>query len=297
MLRYVFIMSACCLSALVAACAPAGSGAASAGGSGREVGSAGAGGLPRFVSLNPCLDALLVEIAAPGQIRALSHYSRDPSSSSLARSAVRRYPVTGGTAEEVLALRPDIVLASSFIDPATKAALERAGLRVETFGSPKSIAESLSQIERVARLAGRGETGARLAERIAAGAPESSREPISTLLWQPGQIVPGEATLIGELMAESRLSSHSAARGLGQADHVALETLLADPPRLLLVAGDSAGQEHPLLGALEDTRVERLPANLLFCGGPTIMQVRARFAAIRASMTADRQTDAKAGAQ
>ena len=35
-----------------------------------------------------------------------------------------RYPATGGTVEEVLALDPDVVVAGSFIAPATLAALE-----------------------------------------------------------------------------------------------------------------------------------------------------------------------------
>ncbi|MEQ8411386.1 MAG: ABC transporter substrate-binding protein [Erythrobacter sp.] len=268
--------------ALVAGCAPAPAG--------RERAAPANIAAPTFVSLNPCLDALLVEIAAPGQILALSHYSRDASSSSLARDMVERFGTTGGTAEEVIALRPDVVLASSFIAPATKAALERAGFRVETFGSPVSVAQSLAQARRIAALAGRKEAGEALARRMrakGAGDPDKRIGPdatIATLLWQPGQIVPGEATLIAELMAESGFASHSAARGLGQADHVALETLLADPPDLLLVAGDSAGQEHPLLARLEETRVERFPASLLYCGGPTIPAVRARLAEIRAGI-------------
>ena len=38
------------------------------------------------------------------------------------------------------------------------------------------------------------------------------------LLWQAGGIVPGEATLIAELLAHTGFASHAAARGLGQAD-------------------------------------------------------------------------------
>ena len=70
--------------------------------------------LPRIVSLNPCLDAILVEVAEPEQILALSHYSADPAASSIPQDIARRYDVTGGTVEEVIALEPDIVLASTF---------------------------------------------------------------------------------------------------------------------------------------------------------------------------------------
>ena len=69
---------------------------------------------PTVVSLNPCIDAILIEVAAPSQVLALSHYSRDPASSSIPAAVAARYGVTGGTAEEVIALQPDIVLASTF---------------------------------------------------------------------------------------------------------------------------------------------------------------------------------------
>ncbi len=243
------------------------------------------GGAPTFVSLNPCVDAILVEVATPAQILALSHYSRDRASSSVAQQVAARHAFTGGTAEEIIALAPDIVLASSFIAPATRAALERSGLRVETFSSPTSEAESDEQVERLARLTGNARRGAEVIRRIHAGPPRPPFRPpgdeISALLWQPGQIVPGEATLIAEQMEWAGLTSHSAAIGLEQADYVSLEAVLADPPQILLVAGDQAGQVHPLLDSLSDTMVAPLDPRLLYCGGPTIPKVRERLVEIR----------------
>ncbi|MCX9148877.1 ABC transporter substrate-binding protein [Erythrobacter sp. WG] len=240
---------------------------------------------PTIVSLNPCLDAILVEIAPPTQVLALSHYSRDPSSSSLAPGVAARYGVTGGTAEEVIAARPDLVLASIYIPQPTRSALERAGLRVATFGSPTTIAESLAQVGEVAALAGRRAEGAALARRIAAPAALPPGAPIDTLLWQPGEIVAGENTLIAELLRKEGFASHAARRGLGQADAVRLETVLADPPRLLLVAGDAAGQRHPVLArASARMQVAAFDPSLIYCGGPTIPRARARLRAIRAAV-------------
>ena len=255
---------------LLAACAPAASGQAADG--------------PTIVSLNPCLDAIAVEVA-PRQVLALSHYSRDPGSSSIPPAVAARYAVTGGSAEEVIALAPDLVLASSFLPEPTRAALERAGLRVETFGSPTSVAASTAQVREVARLAGREAEGEALVaamERAAAPAPDAAR--VDTLLWQPGEIVAGEATLVAELLRAKGFASHAAAMGLGQADFVALETVLARPPELLLVAGDSAGQRHPLLGELSGTRVAPLAPNLLFCGGPTVIALGERLDGLRAEL-------------
>lgn len=234
---------------------------------------------PTIVSLNPCLDAILVEVAKPEQILALSHYSRDPSSSSIPQDVARAFAVTGGTAEEVFALNPDIVLASTFIAPPAKAAFERLGLRIETFGSPVTIEESTGQIRTVADLVD-GDPDALIGdiERSVGGTDQPA---ISTLLWQPGQIVPGGKTLIAELLDRNNFTSHSQKMGLEQADHVTLERILSDPPQLLLVAGSSAGQTHPLLRDLKETRVETLDPQLLYCGGRTIVAAQERLDAIR----------------
>ena len=58
--------------------------------------------------LNPCTDAILAEVAAPGQLLAISHYSKDPRASSMEAAVAARFAATGGTVEEVLAL--DIAL-------------------------------------------------------------------------------------------------------------------------------------------------------------------------------------------
>lgn len=238
-----------------------------------------------FVSLNPCLDAILVEVAEPVQVLALSHYSRDPAASSMDVTRAKQFGVTGGTAEEVIALQPDVVLASSFIDPATKSALEQAGMRVETFGSPASVAESLTQIREVADLTGQQAAGESLALRIARQPSLPAMDHISALLWQPGEIVAGNASLVAEHLRWAGFSSYAEEHGLGQADRVTLEQIVARPPDLLLVAGDSPGQEHPILRQSDRTRVEPFDSSLFYCAGPSITRARARLREIRGQVT------------
>ncbi len=245
------------------------------------------GGVPSIVSLNPCLDAILVEVAGPEQIRALSHYSLDESSSSIDPGIAREFGTTGGTAEEVIALDPDLVLASNFIAPATLSALERAGLRVETFGSPTSTAESLEQVREVARLAGKPGAGEELADAILASPTQPKGGGHSALLWQPGQIVAGEASLVAEHLEWAGFTNHATARGMQQADHITLEQILSDPPQVLLIAGDLPGQSHPLLdGNLKSMHVARFDPGLFYCAGPSIPQARARLLEIREEVVA-----------
>lgn len=236
---------------------------------------------PTIVSLNPCLDAILVELAGPEQVRALSHYSRDPGSSSIPAEVAARYGVTGGTAEEVIALKPDLVLASVYLPQPTRIALTRAGLKVATFTSPTSIAESVEQVREVAALTGQGAAGEALATRIGA-APQSTLPPVSALLWQPGEIVAGQATLIAELLRAEGFTSHAEANGLGQADRVSLEWIIKHRPAALLIAGDSEGQRHPLMKyAWKRMVIADFDPALIYCGGPTIPMARARLRAIR----------------
>jgi len=240
---------------------------------------------PTIVSLNPCIDAIVVDVAAREQILALSHYSRDAGSSSIDADVAANFSFTGGTAEEVIVLAPDIVLAGSFIAPATKRALERAAIRVETFGSPISIDESLAQIRDLSQVLGREGQGANLIERITDALPEPKAPPengaVRTLLWQPGQIVPGQTSLVWDIFDRYGVINHGAALGLEQADHASLEMIMANPPDLLLIAGTSSGQLHPSLEALDTTFVARFEPKLFYCGGPSIVAAVERMEEIK----------------
>ena len=80
----------------------------------------------RVVSQTVGTDELLLAIAAPGQIAALSHLARDPRYSPCA-AAAREHPcLRTGQAEDILRFRPDLVLVASYTLPETLALLRRA---------------------------------------------------------------------------------------------------------------------------------------------------------------------------
>ena len=244
---------------------------------------AGQGG-PTIVSLNPCTDAILAEVTTPGQLLAISHYSKDPRSTSMPAAQAARYPATGGTVEEILALAPDIVVGSTFMAPTTRAALDDLGLRVVTFGSTNSVEESEVQVRDLAALAEHPAKGAALVARMEA-ALQAAQPPrgamIEAALWQPSGIVPGEASLVSDLLRRTDFASYSKRRGMAQADYLSLEQVVADPPDVLLVAGGEAGQRHPVLGKMHDMQRERFDTRLIYCGGPTVIRAAERLAEIR----------------
>jgi iron complex transport system substrate-binding protein len=255
---------------------------------------------PTIVSLNPCSDAVLAEVTAPGQLLAVSHYSHDPASSSMDVDRARRFPATSGSVEEVAALAPDVVVAGAFLAPATRQALHDLGIRVVTMTMPADIAASETQVRDLAQLAGYPEGGRALIERIegamARAAPPAGRAPVPALVWESGGIVAGDNTLIADLLKHTGFVNGAAARGLSQADYLPLERVLADPPAVIFAVGNPQAQEdrllrHPALKSLKGTVRASLDSNLLWCGGPTIPKVLERLSAVRRASTSSARAD------
>ncbi|MGB3797353.1 MAG: ABC transporter substrate-binding protein [Alteraurantiacibacter sp.] len=242
-----------------------------------------ADGQPTIVSLNPCADAILAEIAAPDQVLALSHYSHDPRASSMPVEQARQYAITGGTAEEVLALAPDMVVADPFIPPATRHALEQAGIVVESVGIAASLEDSLAQIKTLGAATQNAERAQVLSRRIAQSwdAHRWRGQHVSAILWQQGGLVPGEASLAHRLLAQAGFVSHSAARGMGQGAYLPLERVLADPPEVVIATGSERAAAHPAMQSIAGAKRYHLDPRLLYCGGPTIPRALDRLQEIR----------------
>ncbi|MDR6531383.1 iron complex transport system substrate-binding protein [Caulobacter rhizosphaerae] len=256
-------------------------------------GVASAGALPRVVSLNPCLDAVLVNVADRGQVAALSHYARDPQQSSIARIALG-YPITYESAEEVIALRPDLVLTAAHSSPATRAALTRLGIRTELFKVPNSWVENQVQIRRIAAAVGHPDRGEALIARVEAAmtrsAPRPGARPVTALVFQPNGFAAGHGTLVDEMMRRAGFVNVAQRYGLKKWGNVSLERLLDDPPEVLL-AGQAAPNaptfaekilNHPALASIASRMTRAVfPERLLYCGGPGLADTAAALATAR----------------
>jgi iron complex transport system substrate-binding protein len=247
----------------------------------------------RIVSMNLCLDSVLVELVPHAHILALSQYSRDPWRSTIADVA-SRLPYTNETAEEVVALAPDLVITSRHSAIATRNALRRVGIRFELFDVPQSVKESLAQIRGVATLLGRQEQGealiARIETAIEHARPAPGTPPLTAALYQPGGLSTGADTVTGELMKIAGLENIAAWYGVTKYRPLPLELLIAQPPQVLLVGDTTHGApthaervvHHRALRALQ-FRMSRepFPARLLYCSGPVIIDALDALVAAR----------------
>ena len=95
----------------------------------------------RIVSLNACADEYLIALADKGQIAALTRFARDPSLSFYADKRRRTYPISQGQAEAVLALHPDLVIASPYRAARTRWRCSRGRVRIFDMASAESFDE------------------------------------------------------------------------------------------------------------------------------------------------------------
>ena len=258
--------------------------------------SAAAGAAPapqRIVSMNLCLDSVLVELVPHEHILALSQYSRDPWRSTIATVA-SRLPYTNETAEEVVALKPDLVITSRHSAIATRNALRRVGVRFELFGVPDTVAESLSQIRQLAALLQRQEQGealvARIEEAIARARPAPGTRIVTAAVYQPGGMSAGVGTVTNELMEIAGLHNVAVDYGIEDYRPLSLEQLISSPPQILLVGETTRGApthaervvHHRALRALQSRMLrESFPARLIYCSGPTMIDALDALVAAR----------------
>ncbi len=80
----------------------------------------------RVVSMNLCADELVLRLADRDQVLAVTYLARDSRGSTVATEAVG-LPVTRGLTEEVVALKPDLVIAGAFTTRTTVGMLKRVG--------------------------------------------------------------------------------------------------------------------------------------------------------------------------
>lgn len=252
----------------------------------------------RIVSMNPCVDAVLMEIADPATIAGISHYSQDRRATSISLAQASRFPAVSDEAEDIIALQPDLVIAGSHVSIQTITALKRLGIPLMQLGVPASIADDKAQIDAIAARIGRSPQGDRLNARIDAAlmtAWDRKTGPVPAIIWQSSGLVPGKGTLADDLLTRTGFVNQSAQLGLQQWDILPLEDLLTRPPHVLLAgtAGMDVGDadanrmlSHPALRmAGKRIRMAEYPSNLLHCGGPVIIRAAARLATIRQQMT------------
>jgi iron complex transport system substrate-binding protein len=235
--------------------------------------------LPRIASMNVCTDQLLLTLADPEQIAGLSRYSRDRFQSWAADDS-RRHRILSGGAEDILVLRPDVVVASRFDKRATRELLKEKGLHVMEFDVPRSLDEVKGQIREMGAIVRHADRAAaeiaRLDAAIARAREVVARKHIRVLPLSRRGWVSGSESLLSSLLTQAGLANASAEIGVAFGGFAPLETIVATKPDFLLVsdAADHAEDDgsafllHPALQRFyPSSKRIVIPDRLTVCGG------------------------------
>ena len=244
----------------------------------------------RIVSLNLCADELVLRLADPGRVASVTWLARDPRGSNVADLA-RDVPVNRGLAEEVVPLRPDLVLVGAFTTRTTTALLRRLGIPVLELGAPESLDAAYAQIREVASRIGepaRGEEMVRGMQAAFAELPQAPAHRPTAIVLRPNGFTAGRGSLVDEILGRAGLDNLAARLTPDRMGQLTLEDIVTARPDLLVINASADGLpsladellHHPAL-ARRAGRSVALPTRLWACAGPELAEAGRRLAAAR----------------
>lgn len=234
----------------------------------------------RVVSQTVSSDELLLAIARPEQIAALSHLARDRDFSAVAAEAEGFPQITLGDAETILRFHPTLVLFADYSRAELVAQVRRAGARVLIFDRYDTLEACYANLRALAREIGAEANADRLIARCEARVAGLRRhltgvKPVRVLAPSNYGLIPGAATTFQDLCDHAAAENVAATIG-GLRGHVPppTEQLLTWPVDRLVLAGHDREAAiaifanippYPFMSAFKEQRVVLLEPYMLSC--------------------------------
>lgn len=249
----------------------------------------------RIVSLNVCVDQLLLLLVDHRRIAALTQFATDRDWSNMPNEA-RGFRITHGRAEEVMPLMPDLVIGGEYTAADTIALLRRVGQRVEVMRLANSIEGVRAGMRWVGAIVGEpDEADALVADldrrlaAVAAAVPPGPRPVLAFYNTSGFTAEPG--TLADDVIRLAGFDNLAGQLGLRIGGRLNLEhvaTARIDALIAIDTAETSASRavetvRHPVLARLAAHRpFVAIPGRLWTCETPFVAEAAERLARLRA---------------
>ena len=228
----------------------------------------------RIVSINLCTDQLVLALADRSQIAGLTRNATDPAMSGAAARA-QGLPLLDNSAEQILAIDPDLIVGMPASGSAALAALPGRHYPLLDLAAADRLDQIYASIRATAKAVGhpgRGEALVARMERDLAGLPKPGRGRVAAYYQRRGYMT-GTGTLIDELMGRIGLVNLAGKLGKPPLSQLSLEEMVAAKPDFLIVesATDTVtdqGSEmlhHPALRTIPRISI---PEAWTVCGSP-----------------------------
>ncbi len=200
-------------------------------------------------------------------------------------------------AEEILALRPDLLIVDDFLTPSLRKTLRLAGIPVLELDEAGNVAATLDHISRIGVALGRDDAARDLAASLRSGvtrltAAIGPTSPVAAI-YQANGMTLGRGTNADGLLRIAGWRNLAAERGLSLFVPIAMEDLVVAAPDLLILDGETS--DRPSLAeqmmthraarrAFAGARTMVMPHSLWLCGGPQNLEALQRLTDMRAAL-------------
>ncbi|MBL4865855.1 MAG: ABC transporter substrate-binding protein [Pseudomonadales bacterium] len=235
----------------------------------------------RVVSINLCTDELLLSLAERHQILSVSFLSTQPEYSYY-WDQLDGISINRGLAEEILPLKPDLVLAGKYTTVAAVNFLRAFGLNVEQIEIPQDFAGVYSSIRKVGELIGAEKKAKVIISEMklkmdnirkrTAGQPT-----LQAAILAPNNFTSGINTFKSKLIEAAGFENIAGRYGIDWYGTLSLEHIVESQPDVLIIDNSTANKnsladrllQHPALRrGMLNTKILDMPPALWACGGP-----------------------------
>ena len=231
----------------------------------------------RIVSINLCADELLLRLKDKSSIISVSMLARDGAISNIA-DKIKDIPVNRGLAEELVDLKPDLVLAGQYTAQQSLHMLRHVGLPVIVLKEPTTLDGVKAHILDIAQQLGEKERGeamiAQMDVKLESVAPPNNRP--AALILKPNGVTSGKGSLSDAVLTHAGFRNLANELGIATFGQVPLELIVKAKPDFIIIDREYADRparsdeflNHPALRALKNTKFIQISARYWTCACP-----------------------------
>jgi iron complex transport system substrate-binding protein len=214
------------------------------------------------MSLNLCTDLLLLQIAPRSRIASVTFLARD-GARALFPGLDAGIPINHGSAEDVVQVKPDLILDSGLGAPLTRTMARRVGARVVEVKNADSFEDIRQTVRQVGEAVGEPGRADVLIRQMDATLDDLAAHPpkhrVRVVAWSGGSAVPGKGSLTDAIITAAGAVNIAAQPGSAESSFGVEELLIANPDALLF-GGATLGKPSLLSDEGQHRVVRRLYA-------------------------------------
>lgn len=186
--------------------------------------------------MNMCTDLLLLQLVPKQRIGSVTYLAHD-GAQVLFPGADAGLAINHGTPEDIINLKPDLIVAGDFSTALTRRLARRVGARLIEVKSATSFADVRTNLRQLGAETGEPARAEALIRRMDATlgglAATAPAQPVPVVAWSGGTTVPGKDTLTDAIITAAGAKNLAARPGPADSSF-GVEELLAARPRALL---------------------------------------------------------------